>query len=162
DASWPSVSERFEAPMPSENIDWAVIWMSLVVFLPSAFALVLMLFPKGQEEAMRWWALLGTAVTLAVSLGVFIQFKTDVIDCTVVATKRTEERKVRDAGSLEGRAAAKEVGALGAPNRRESWLSRYPWIDRFHIDYYLGVDGISMPLVLLTTALCFLSMIASW
>ena len=29
--------------MPSENIDWAVIWMSLVVFLPSAFALVLIL-----------------------------------------------------------------------------------------------------------------------
>ena len=29
--------------MPAENIDWAVIWMSLVVFLPSAFALVLLL-----------------------------------------------------------------------------------------------------------------------
>src|SRR5205823_13580531 len=28
--------------------------------------------------------------------------------------------------------------------------------------YYLGVDGISMPLVLLTTVIFFLSMIASW
>ena len=37
-----------------------------------------------------------------------------------------------------------------------------PWIPRFNIDYYLGVDGISMPLVLLTTVLCFLAMIASW
>ncbi len=33
---------------------------------------------------------------------------------------------------------------------------------RFNIDYYLGVDGISMALVLLTTVLCFLAMIASW
>ena len=31
------------------------------------------------------------------------------------------------------------------------WLSSYPWIERFNIDYYLGTDGISMPLVLLTT-----------
>ncbi len=39
---------------------------------------------------------------------------------------------------------------------------RYPWIPKFNIDYYLGVDGISMPLILLTTLLSFLSMIASW
>ena len=37
-----------------------------------------------------------------------------------------------------------------------------PWIERFNIDYYLGVDGISMALILLTTVLFFLSMIASW
>src|SRR5437667_5585427 len=30
------------------------------------------------------------------------------------------------------------------------------------MDYYLGVDGISMPLVLLTTVLSFLAMLASW
>ena len=28
------------------------------------FALVLFFFPKGSEEWMRWWSLLGTAVTL--------------------------------------------------------------------------------------------------
>ena len=37
-----------------------------------------------------------------------------------------------------------------------------PWISRFNIDYTLGIDGISMPLILLTTALCFLAMIASF
>ena len=41
-------------------------------------------------------------------------------------------------------------------------MARYAWITSFHIDYYLGVDGISMALVLLTTVLCFLAMIASW
>src|SRR2546430_813321 len=30
------------------------------------------------------------------------------------------------------------------------------------IDYYIGIDGISLPLVLLTTLLSFLAMIASW
>src|SRR5262249_15603859 len=40
--------------------------------------------------------------------------------------------------------------------------SRYEWIKQFRINYYLGVDGISMALVLLTTVLSFLAMIASW
>src|SRR5260370_2658146 len=40
--------------------------------------------------------------------------------------------------------------------------ARYPWISRFNIDYYVGVDGISMAMILLTTVLFFLSMIASW
>src|SRR5262249_50640016 len=32
----------------------------------------------------------------------------------------------------------------------------------FGIEYYLGVDGISLPLILLTTVLSFLAMLASW
>ncbi len=36
------------------------------------------------------------------------------------------------------------------------------WIERFHIDYSLGVDGISMPLILLTTFMTVLVVIAGW
>src|SRR5207253_529331 len=50
----------------------------------------------------------------------------------------------------------------GKVRSSQDWLGRYPWIPRFNIDYFLGADGISMALVLLTTALVFLSMIASW
>jgi NADH-quinone oxidoreductase subunit M len=148
--------------MPSENIEWDVIWMSLVVFLPSIFALVLLFFPKGKEEAMRWWALMGTAATLGVSILLLIQFKNDVVDRYGVNTNKVEERKVREDASLEGRAKSRETAPLGSPALSNDWLARYPWIERFHIDYYLGADGISVPLVLLTTGLCFLAMIASW
>jgi NADH-quinone oxidoreductase subunit M len=37
-----------------------------------------------------------------------------------------------------------------------------PWIQRFSAFYYLGVDGISMPLILLTTFLTPLVVIAGW
>jgi NADH-quinone oxidoreductase subunit M len=37
-----------------------------------------------------------------------------------------------------------------------------PWIPAFHIDYLLGIDGISLPLVLLTSFLSVLAMGASW
>ena len=36
------------------------------------------------------------------------------------------------------------------------------WISHFNIFYYLGVDGLSMPMVLLTALLSFLCIIASW
>lgn len=37
-----------------------------------------------------------------------------------------------------------------------------PWIPSFNIAYFMGVDGISLPLVLLTTLVSFLAMAASW
>ena len=37
-----------------------------------------------------------------------------------------------------------------------------PWIESFKVNYHLGVDGISMPLILLTTFITILVVIAGW
>ncbi|MCB9060517.1 MAG: NADH-quinone oxidoreductase subunit M [Halobacteriovoraceae bacterium] len=37
-----------------------------------------------------------------------------------------------------------------------------PWIEQFHIYYRIGVDGISLPMVLLTSLLLFLCILSSW
>ncbi|WP_457674807.1 NADH-quinone oxidoreductase subunit M [Thiolapillus sp.] len=37
-----------------------------------------------------------------------------------------------------------------------------PWIESFKVNYHLGVDGISMPLILLTTFITILVIIAGW
>jgi proton-translocating NADH-quinone oxidoreductase, chain M len=42
------------------------------------------------------------------------------------------------------------------------FVERVPWITPFNIDYHLGVDGISMPLILLTTFCTLLVVIAGW
>ena len=42
------------------------------------------------------------------------------------------------------------------------YVERSPWISTVHSEYYLGVDGISMPLILLTTFTTVLIVIASW
>ena len=39
---------------------------------------------------------------------------------------------------------------------------KIPWIGNWHIFYQLGYDGISLPLVLLTSFICMLAMLASW
>src|SRR5438132_5741659 len=133
-----------------------VIWMSLVVFIPSVFALGVLFFPKGWEEAMRWWSLFGTALTLGASICMFILYKNDLID------SRSGREDIRRMQSLPARVEAVEARGVGAPSPSQDWLARYDWIKRFNIEYFLGVDGISLPLVLMTTALCFLAMIASW
>jgi NADH-quinone oxidoreductase subunit M len=134
-----------------------LIWMSLVVFLPTVFALGLLFFPRGTDTAMCWWSLAGTALTLGVSIGMFIKFQADTYEFKPVWSDPENRRKV----SLDDRSWEAE-SRVGAPDVSKDWVSRYPWIPRFHIEYYLGVDGISMPLVLLTTLLSFLAMIASF
>ena len=42
------------------------------------------------------------------------------------------------------------------------FVERSSWIERFHIEYFLGVDGISVPLVLLTTILTIVVVVAGW
>jgi len=42
------------------------------------------------------------------------------------------------------------------------FVERTSWIPAIHADYYIGVDGISMPLILLTTFTTVLFVIAGW
>ena len=42
------------------------------------------------------------------------------------------------------------------------FVERVPWIEQFNVEYFLGVDGISMPLILLTTFITVLVVIAGW
>ena len=42
------------------------------------------------------------------------------------------------------------------------FVERLPWVERFGAFYHLGVDGISMPLIVLTTFLTPLVVLAGW
>jgi NADH-quinone oxidoreductase subunit M len=144
-------------------IEKDLLLMSLCVFLPSIFALGVLFVPKGKEDLMRWLSLIGTAATFVVSTFVFIDFHGYL--------SVNNDKNMGKAGilrpdadtSLEGRAdkAAKDAADNKAADG-EDLLARYPWVPRFNIDYFVGVDGISMAMILLTTVLFFLSMIASW
>jgi NADH-quinone oxidoreductase subunit M len=147
-------------------IELDFIWMTLVIFVPSAFALALMLFPSPRDEAgkekwnnaVRWWSLLGTAATLGISMGIFIKYYHNVYDHNI----SNPQDSVLGVRAEKARAELSSGVPDVARKSSTDWVSIYPWISRFNIEYYLGLDGISMPLVLLTTALSFLAMIASW
>ncbi len=42
------------------------------------------------------------------------------------------------------------------------WVEKLPWISAFNINYHLGVDGISTPLILLSTFLTPMIIVAGW
>ncbi len=42
------------------------------------------------------------------------------------------------------------------------YVEKVPWIEAFNIHYFLGIDGISIPMILLTALLTFICVIASW
>ncbi len=42
------------------------------------------------------------------------------------------------------------------------FVERVPWVETFNVFYYLGVDGLSVPLILLTTFITPLVVIAGW
>jgi NADH-quinone oxidoreductase subunit M len=54
----------------------------------------------------------------------------------------------------------------GAPgiNQQSSFqfVEQAPWISAYGISYFVGVDGLSFPMVLLTALLCVICIIASW
>ena len=47
-------------------------------------------------------------------------------------------------------------------SRAQDWVALVPWISRFDINYAIGVDGISLALILLTAVVLFLAVIAVW
>lgn len=108
--------------------------LSLVIFLPTIGALVLCVVPKGTDETIRRFSLL-------VTLAVFV--------LTVWLAIPTSSTSPEDGRFV-----------LGMPGIQN--MVRHSWIPAFKIEYFLGIDGISLPLVVLTSFLSFLAMWASW
>lgn len=136
-----------------------LIWMTLLVFVPGLFALGLLFFPRGSEKSMCWWSLLGTAATMGISIAIFLNYKVNISDQALPGSPNYKD--LRYATSLDQRAAHAGIGD-GVTAKANDWIGRVTWIERFNIEYFLGLDGISMPLVLLTTILTFLAMIVSF
>jgi NADH-quinone oxidoreductase subunit M len=122
---------------PVDTLAQPALWpLTAIVFLPALMAAVLSLpiIPKAREEAIRWITLLTTAVVFLLSLWMAWPTLFGAVG--------------------PGQFTVGEAGMQG--------VVKQPWIPAFNIEYLLGVDGISMPLVVLTTFLSMLAAAASW
>ncbi len=115
-------------------MDFLNNWLlTILIFLPTAGA-VLTLMCRGRD-AIRWTALVTTIVTFALSLLLFATF---------------DWRAGTSYSYLDGSGGVVQM------------VQRAPWIKSFNIEYLVGIDGLSFPLVILSTFICLLSCLASW
>ena len=142
-------------------VEYDMLLMSLVIFLPSAFGLALLIFPARAVEAIRWWATFGSAAAVVVSACLLIDYYAmlDSRSDRGVRSLHHPDTLLESRVDEAARRASKEVpeSQLG-----RDMIAKRPWIPRFDIWYSIGVDGISMPLILLTTVVTFLAVLASW
>src|SRR5437660_349793 len=128
-------------------LEYDMILMSLVIFLPGAFGLLLLLFPARATEAIRWWATFGSAAALVLSACLLIDYYAMLDSFSDRGIRSLHHPET----SLDARAdeAAWRAAAEPAPKSqlRNDMIAKRPWIPRFDIWYAIGVDGISMPLI---------------
>ena len=106
---------------------------TLVIFLPALAALLLCFVPRQREESIKHFSFLATLLVFLLTVWMALPFGGGS----------------NPAGFQFGAAAMQHVIAR-------------PWIPSFNIYYLLGVDGISFPLVILTSFLSMLAMATSW
>ena len=108
--------------------------LTLIVFLPTLGALLCLIVPKRQVRVI---AVLASLATFLVSLLLFGTF-------------------------FGGDGSAETV--FGSSYGKLHHVVRASWIEgpRFTIEYFLGVDGLGFPLLILTTLVGFLACLASW
>src|SRR2546425_3094346 len=98
--------------------------LSIILFTPLAGALILLLIPRQNDNAIRWIANLVALIGFAVSVPLWFWYQPSGADF--------------------------------------QFIERAPWIPSIGAEYFLGIDGLSMLLILLTTLMGFIAILSSW
>jgi NADH-quinone oxidoreductase subunit M len=131
-----------------------LVLLTSLWLIPLVGTLAVLAIPKRNESWIRWTSLAFTVVTFAISLVALENYVNEQ------AASRPLEDRVQD--------NTVTYPSTGEPVARESGTSQYDlvvrrsWIPSFRIEYYLGLDGISLSLVVLTGLIGVLACLASW
>jgi len=112
--------------------------LSLLIFIPLAAALLVLVLPSQWQERYKYIALGAVAIQLLMSAWIYLNFDADIFS--------------------------------GIDSQDKFQLvERIPWIHLslgslgdLQIDYFLGIDGLSMPLLVLTSLVMLIGLLSSW
>ncbi len=112
--------------------------LSFITFLPIVGMIIIFFIPKSQERGIKSLTLLITAIQLIATIFLISSYNFS-------------------------------LGGINDPNtfqfiEKFNWINitGLAWIGRIKIDYFLGVDGLSVPLMLLTAIVVFIATLSSW
>ncbi len=112
--------------------------LTFLTFLPVAGMVLVLLLPKENRDAIRWSSLAITVVQLVVAVLLVMKFDKGMAGINTLAGMQFVEQA--------------------------SWIDvkSVSWFGRVHIEYFLGVDGLSVTMVLLTALISAVAVISSW
>ncbi len=113
--------------------------LNWIIFLPTIAAVLCLLVPS--NKAAKWISVLATGATLILSLGLFQHFAW----------------WDKDVGNIFGAGYGQKLFEV----TRLTWINLGEGKGASAIEYFVGVDGLSFPLVILTTLVSFLACLAS-
>lgn len=112
--------------------------LSLITFLPILGMIIILFLPKEQKQTVRYTALVIAGIQL-------------VLAVVLLANFNYNAGGIYDAKSFQFIEKFRWIDIPGVS-----------WLGTVKVDYYLGIDGISMPMVLLTAIVTFIAIISSW
>ncbi|MBX2992584.1 MAG: NADH-quinone oxidoreductase subunit M [Bacteroidetes bacterium] len=113
----------------------ALTW---VTFLPVVGMIIVLMIPKEQRNAIKWSSLAFVGLQLIVAFALVMKF----------------DKGLAGINTQEGMQFVEKA----------TWIDikSVAWFGRIHIEYLLGVDGLSITMVLLTALISFVAVISSW
>ncbi len=114
--------------------------LNWIIFLPTLAAIACLFVPSA--KGVKWIAVLASGATLLLSLALFQHFAW----------------WDRDLGDIFGSTYGQKLYQV----TRLTWITFGEGQNASKIEYFVGIDGLSFPLVILTTLVSFLACLASW
>jgi NADH-quinone oxidoreductase subunit M len=112
--------------------------LTWITFIPIVGMVIVLALPKEQRELMKWVSAGVTFLQLILAVIIYLKF----------------DRGMAGINTAEGMQFVE----------RATWINidSIAWFGRVQIEYFLGVDGLSVSMVLLTALICFVAVFASW
>ncbi len=108
--------------------------LSCLIFLPFVTAMAIIAVPAAQWRLIRWVAAVGTGLHLVLTTIAAVRFAALTSAPLVAGTTQFDLHLVE----------------------------RFSWFQSLGIEYFLGMDGISLAMVILTSIIIFCGVMASW
>lgn len=112
--------------------------LTWITFLPVIGMVIVLLLPKNNKGAVRWTSVFVTGLQLVLAVVIYYTFN-------------------RGLSGINTEAGFQYV-------EKATWIDikSVAWFGRVHIDYFMGLDGLSVLMVILTALISFVAVFASW
>jgi NADH-quinone oxidoreductase subunit M len=112
--------------------------LSWMTFLPIIGMMIVLLLPKENKNAVRWTSAVFTGIQVILAVVIYMKFN----------------RSMAGINSQEGFQFLEQA----------SWIDikSVSWFGRVHIEYFIGIDGLSVLMVILTALISFIAVFSSW